>query len=407
MMSVSFRRTGWLNVFLYAIPVVFLYCPFLSEVSTSSLTEISVVTNQCVTTDSISYGAFWINDTTIAFIRAVASPDTPRIYRPGIYVRTGSWTNFAENQKIYLSNTNTLNTLDFWYLGWETLFSSFIPTADRSGTRVFVFLRTADTFADDKVLYVDVQKRIRAEYRLSWERGTFGRFSPYLGTVSPDGKKLAMDLGWYGLGRGLGVHTGSTGEFQRMLLRSDRTGAGAIAWSVDSKKLAFVSCTDTSSCDSIQKSGRPEYIVIADLETDELVELPYPCDTYSSISWSPRGDEIVAHGAEYQIVGDPRSVDYGIRYTGEQLWKISVDTHKRTPLIDWGGTECTWSPDGEMIAFRGKDAVWVMDENGGNQVKIADNAFLPRWSPDSRRLVFTRVDDDDWSYIWLATLEVR
>lgn len=51
--------------------------------------------------------------------------------------------------------------------------------------------------------------------------------------------------------------------------------------------------------------------------------------------------------------------------------------------------------------------VWVMDENGGNQVKIADNAFLPRWSPDSRRLVFTRVDDDDWSYIWLATLEVR
>ncbi|KPJ49014.1 hypothetical protein AMJ40_06445 [candidate division TA06 bacterium DG_26] len=330
----------------------------------TALTRIEVRKTKQLTTDSISYDAFWINDTTIAFIRAGARQDTPRVYRPGTYVRHGAWKNFAEDQEICLMNTNTLKTQDFWYLGWQTLFCSFIPTADHSGTRVFVFQGAADTPDQDRVLFVDVQKRIRGEYRLSWERGTFGRFSPYLGFVSPDGKRLAMDLHWYELGRGLGVYTGSTGEFQRMLLPDDRTGAEAIAWSVDSKKLAFVSYTDTSSCDSIQMSGRPEYIVIADLELGKLVELPYPYDSYSSISWSPRGDEIVVHGAEVQIVGDRRSFDYDVIYTREQLWKISVDTHKRTPLIDWGGAECTWSPDGEMIAFENKDAVWVMDENG-------------------------------------------
>jgi len=54
------------------------------------------------------------------------------------------------------------------------------------------------------------------------------------------------------------------------------------------------------------------------------------------------------------------------------------------------------SPDGKMICFsvddgEGRDAVrslWVMDRDGENRKKLAENAREPFWSPDSKRIGF-------------------
>ncbi len=54
------------------------------------------------------------------------------------------------------------------------------------------------------------------------------------------------------------------------------------------------------------------------------------------------------------------------------------------------------SPDGTKICFsvdegEGREAVrslWIMDRDGGNRKKLADNAREPFWSPDSKRLGF-------------------
>src|SRR3954468_14940233 len=54
------------------------------------------------------------------------------------------------------------------------------------------------------------------------------------------------------------------------------------------------------------------------------------------------------------------------------------------------------SPDGTKICFsvddgEGRDAVrslWVMDSDGGNRKKLAENAREPFWSPDSKRIGF-------------------
>jgi TolB protein len=60
-----------------------------------------------------------------------------------------------------------------------------------------------------------------------------------------------------------------------------------------------------------------------------------------------------------------------------------------------------WSPDGTKIAFTKDKAIWVMNANGTNQVKIIDvpgGTDRPAWSPDGTKLVFSKyIDPSDGS----------
>lgn len=53
----------------------------------------------------------------------------------------------------------------------------------------------------------------------------------------------------------------------------------------------------------------------------------------------------------------------------------------------------SWSPNGSKIAFIKDKAIWVMNANGTNQVKIinvAGGTALATWSPDGTKLVFSK-----------------
>ncbi len=62
------------------------------------------------------------------------------------------------------------------------------------------------------------------------------------------------------------------------------------------------------------------------------------------------------------------------------------------------GTDPAWSPDGQRIAFARFDpewpesAVYVMNADGSNVVRLADGFYSPSWSPDGRVLAVERAN---------------
>lgn len=54
-----------------------------------------------------------------------------------------------------------------------------------------------------------------------------------------------------------------------------------------------------------------------------------------------------------------------------------------------------WSPDGASVAFTRNETVYIMDADGGNQVRLASNASLPTWSPDGAKIAFQRGQNNE------------
>ena len=67
-----------------------------------------------------------------------------------------------------------------------------------------------------------------------------------------------------------------------------------------------------------------------------------------------------------------------------------------------------WSPDGASIAFvsqrDGDVAIWLMDEDGGNQRKLALGRE-PAWSPDGGKIAFVSSDYHDNDEIYVVNLD--
>jgi TolB protein len=87
-----------------------------------------------------------------------------------------------------------------------------------------------------------------------------------------------------------------------------------------------------------------------------------------------------------------------------QVFTVSPDGSDVRQLTHVTGTTQAggpdWSPDGARILYvsnaTGRFQVWVMRADGSGQRRlVADprfDAFVPRWSPDGRQLVFTRCE---------------
>jgi Tol biopolymer transport system component len=82
-----------------------------------------------------------------------------------------------------------------------------------------------------------------------------------------------------------------------------------------------------------------------------------------------------------------------------QLFTVRVDGSEPQQLTSMKGIRPNplWSPDGKYVAFLqqptddySKDTIYVIDANGKNLRKIADNTFgLVSWSPDSKNIAYT------------------
>jgi len=63
--------------------------------------------------------------------------------------------------------------------------------------------------------------------------------------------------------------------------------------------------------------------------------------------------------------------------------KIQLTTDKSE---DWHSP--VWSPDGEKIAYCSEDDIWVMNADGSNKIKMAEDRAFPTWSPDGKKVAF-------------------
>lgn len=194
-----------------------------------------------------------------------------------------------------------------------------------------------------------------------------------------------------------------------------------IAWSPDSKQIAFISATpgpetEAASGDPVVitrylykptasegmtrfNDNRRTHIFIADIETKQIRQLTGGNYYEHSIDWSPNGDEI--------LFVSNREPDPD-RFFNYDVFAIKVSDGKIRQLTRTENVEYRprWSPDGKMIVYLGTKRgltssettmedthVWTMNADGSDRREISgaiDNRQgSPEWSEDGGSVYFT------------------
>jgi Tol biopolymer transport system component len=76
-----------------------------------------------------------------------------------------------------------------------------------------------------------------------------------------------------------------------------------------------------------------------------------------------------------------------------QIFTINPDGNEISQLTKTGENfSPVWSPNGKKIAFsssrNGKWEIFVMNNDGSNQIRLADGGGVPVWSPDGSKIAF-------------------
>ncbi len=240
---------------------------------------------------------------------------------------------------------------------------------------------------------------------------------------SPDGKRIAFRA----------IHDGQSGiwvaaltDHQPRFVASLRetnffiTYAGeSLAWSPDSRRIAFISASDDESAtedrtddprviDRIQYKSRTSFsdrarthIWITDVDKPEPRQLTFGRYYDHAITWSPRGHEI-AYLSNHEPDPDANN--------NSDIFAVNMDGRVRQITQTRGCEyEPAWSPDGKWLAYTAtkRDVttidsvaedthVWVIDASGGVSRELTAaldrRARSPRWSGDSRTIFFLAGD---------------
>ena len=109
-------------------------------------------------------------------------------------------------------------------------------------------------------------------------------------------------------------------------------------------------------------------------------------------------DRVVAYTAE--IAGARQLLTMSLRGTGTPPTQV---TASEKPVGD-----PQWSPDGRRLAFTREDEIWIVESDGSRLTRVVAKpagGHDPRWSPDGRRLAFLS-RRRGWTQVWLIDAPV-
>ncbi|MCX9015283.1 MAG: hypothetical protein OIN89_10950 [Candidatus Methanoperedens sp.] len=106
----------------------------------------------------------------------------------------------------------------------------------------------------------------------------------------------------------------------------------------------------------------------------------------------------------------------GIFATAEQgsnIFVMNVDGTNIKRLTDDKGNEVapSWSPDGKKLVFTKDGTIYIMNADGSNKTSTGQGGHNARWSPDGKRIAFVseRAGDMMWSmklfYIYVMDID--
>ena len=199
--------------------------------------------------------------------------------------------------------------------------------------------------------------------------------------ISPDGARIAYVLSegrdldhstvvTYDLSSGRVTRLQSTrshGGFQCRTSSSEGVD-GRPTWSPDGTKLAF----ERQVIGPLRNGGCQATVFVVDADGGNLVQLVPERMAALSPSWSPDGGRVAFHTATPQGSVDASVSDiYTIRPDGHDLQQLTNDGRSVFPR---------WTSDGRIVYSHlgsNQDAahpeVWIMDADGGNKARIADD----------------------------------
>ena len=217
---------------------------------------------------------------------------------------------------------------------------------------------------------------------------------------SPDGAQIAL-YGSNGVGSDIFV-VDANGNNLRSLTKSRIDGNRFPVWSPDGSKIAFVSDRD----------GQIDiYLMTADGKNPR--NLTFDLREEDRPSWSPDGKRVV-FGAYQRNPQGNRAESEVFVMGADGANRINLTQNPRAV-----NSYPSWSPDGKKIAYRAspKPGLWfqpfnihVMNADGTNPVMLTNAGrwiyeSRPNWSPDGKKIVFTRREPDGTHDIYSINLD--
>jgi TolB protein len=182
------------------------------------------------------------------------------------------------------------------------------------------------------------------------------------GTMSPDGKKVALTLSRDGNSE---IYTMNPDGTNLVRLTNEWAIDTSPTWSPDSKRIAFVS----------SRWGDP-HIFVMNADGSNVRRVTERGNYNQTPDWSPKGDLIAFTARDERNVFD--------------IFTVNPDTKeiKRLTQDQGNNEEPSFAPSGGHIVFTttrdgGRSQVYIMAVDGSNQKKITDAGGFntPAWSP--------------------------